>query len=276
MANSGCKSAWKVRIIKKDRLYAVKTKLNQGDAEIPGLSTISYFLKTDNQLVIFDTSFNIELIDFDLLSPDRLTPQEGLEVVIAQTHGHLDHSGATKDVKDKYNAQVYISGYGLHEVDGKKIFHDPEREEELIFGGKREEFGLPVKLKPFEIERVLDEGDEFYCGDIKINTFTGPGHSQDHLYYTFDLDGVEYIVCGDIVNPNGVKLEPKYLGSSPDALVETITKMRDQALNLKTEKPHVILAGHNIEKYETNADLVEFLEQSLREAEQYRDSVAKD
>lgn len=74
---------------------------------------------------------------------------------ILLTHGHMDHTGAVLQLKEKYKVPVYIN----------KKDYDLMENGEYIYGN----IG--------NTDRFLDEGDIFKIGNIEIKCFCTPGHT---------------------------------------------------------------------------------------------------
>lgn len=92
-----------------------------------------------------------------------LVEQEKVQVVhIINTHGHVDHIGANKAVKEATAASILI-----HELDAPALI-DPRRSLSLYTGGR--EAGPPA-------DRLLQEGDTIQVGSITLHVLHTPGHT---------------------------------------------------------------------------------------------------
>ena len=89
---------------------------------------------------------------------------------ILNTHGHFDHVGGNKQMKDATGADILI-----HAGDSAML-------EQLSVASMA--FGLSVENSP-PADRTIDEGDQITFGDITLNVLHTPGHSPGGIsFYT--------------------------------------------------------------------------------------------
>ena len=81
--------------------------------------------------------------------------------LIALTHGHVDHIGALKKIKEATGAEVAIHG-----DDAKSLRNQLMR---MLFG-----FFYPTPPPP---DRVLKDGDSIEVGDLHFSVLHTPGHT---------------------------------------------------------------------------------------------------
>jgi len=91
------------------------------------------------------------------LSANKLT----LKCII-NTHGHFDHVGANKRLKEVTNADIYI-----HSGDAPMLEHL----EELAMA-----FGMKMENSP-PADKIVGEGDEIKFGEHSLKVIHTPGHS---------------------------------------------------------------------------------------------------
>jgi len=109
----------------------------------------------------------------------------GLDIkLIVLTHGHIDHIGAVKEVKEATGAEVAI-----HSHDAESL---QERSLSGIFG-----FSYPAPPPP---DRLLKGGDSIDVGDLHFLVVHTPGHSPGSIC----LFGHEVVFCGDTLFNFGV------------------------------------------------------------------------
>jgi glyoxylase-like metal-dependent hydrolase (beta-lactamase superfamily II) len=84
-------------------------------------------------------------------------------VYIINTHGHFDHSGENKRLKEVTGSQLLI-----HRADVPMILHQ---------GASGRSWGMNVDNSP-PPDRYLEEGDIITFGDISLKVLHTPGHSS--------------------------------------------------------------------------------------------------
>jgi hydroxyacylglutathione hydrolase len=87
---------------------------------------------------------------------------------IIATHGHIDHVGGFKEIKDATSAPVYLHNDDLF------LYEALPMQARL----------LGVVAPPMtEIDAHLDEGDELGTGDVKVRVYHTPGHTPGSLCF---------------------------------------------------------------------------------------------
>jgi hydroxyacylglutathione hydrolase len=84
------------------------------------------------------------------------------------THGHIDHAGAAKPFADRFGVAIE----GPHEADRFWLAR-------LADDGRR----WGIEGVPFEPARWLDEGDSVTIGDLTLDVYHTPGHTQGHVIF---------------------------------------------------------------------------------------------
>ena len=92
----------------------------------------------------------------------RVVEDLGLKIkVIVLTHGHMDHFGALREVKEATNAEIAI-----HANDAPSLQANPSRQ---AFSPSAQALPSP--------DRLLDEGDTVDIGNLHFRVLHTPGHS---------------------------------------------------------------------------------------------------
>lgn len=140
-------------------------------------------------------------------------------VVILNTHGHVDHIGANKDIKDRFPVPLR-----MHQADLP-----------LLHGAMVSEISswLDAKASP-EPDGFLMEGDRISIGGSFLKVLHTPGHSPGSV----SLLGSGILFTGDTLFCGGVGRTDLPGGSWPDLE----SSIRDKILTLSDEL--IILPGH--------------------------------
>jgi hydroxyacylglutathione hydrolase len=105
----------------------------------------------------------------------------GVEIkAIVNTHAHVDHIGALKEIKDTFNAEIMLHNLEL------PVLQTASRMGRL--------FGVSIEQPP-EPDRFLADGDQVSCGDITLTVIETPGHSPGGISLVTS-DG-RYCFAGD-------------------------------------------------------------------------------
>ncbi|GAJ23395.1 unnamed protein product, partial [marine sediment metagenome] len=103
---------------------------------------------------------------------------------IVLTHGHIDHIGALKEVKEATGAEVAI-----HTDEAKSL---QGQSSSTLFG-----LAYPTPLPP---DRLLQDGDSLDIGDVHFLVLHTPGHSPGGIC----LSGEGVVFSGDTLFNCGI------------------------------------------------------------------------
>jgi glyoxylase-like metal-dependent hydrolase (beta-lactamase superfamily II) len=140
-------------------------------------------------------------------------------VILINTHGHVDHVGANKDIKKKYDIPLCI-----HSLDNKMLDNILASAMGLFLGAKK-------SPKP---DRYLEEGETIPIGHFFLKVIHTPGHSPGSI----SLSGDGFLLSGDLLFCGGVG-RTDLPGGSWSVLEDSI---RNRIFNFPDDT--VVLPGH--------------------------------
>jgi glyoxylase-like metal-dependent hydrolase (beta-lactamase superfamily II) len=115
----------------------------------------------------------------------RIAELELKPVILINTHGHVDHVGANKDIKEKYDIPLCI-----HSSDSKMLDNILASAMGLFLGAKK-------SPKP---DRFLEEDESIPIGHYHLKIMHTPGHSPGSI----SLSGDGFLLSGDLLFCGGV------------------------------------------------------------------------
>jgi glyoxylase-like metal-dependent hydrolase (beta-lactamase superfamily II) len=93
----------------------------------------------------------------------RVIGHKGLKpTILINTHGHVDHVGANRDIKDKFDVPLTI-----HEADSPMLESVLQTELSFFLGAK-------ASPPP---DKFLEEGEKIKIGNVSLSVHHTPGHS---------------------------------------------------------------------------------------------------
>jgi len=127
---------------------------------------------------------------------------------IVNTHGHFDHIGANKYLKEKTQAKLMI-----HKNE-KEFLQNPEKNFSLHLDSE------DVVSPP--ADRLLKDGDQIEAGDYNFRVILTPGHSPGGISLYCEQENI--IFCGDLIFKAGVG-RTDLPGSDSGQLKKSITSI---------------------------------------------------
>ncbi|MEP3246869.1 MAG: MBL fold metallo-hydrolase [Sneathiella sp.] len=144
----------------------------------------------------------------DLDHIQDVVKEQGVEIEkILITHGHLDHAGGTKELKDKLNVPIE----GPHKDDKFWIDQLPEQ---------CARYGFP-ESHAFTPERWLEDGDTVTVGNVTLDVIHCPGHTPGHVVFVSRGDKVA--IVGDVLFQGSIGRTDFPRGNHED-LINSITQ----------------------------------------------------
>jgi len=139
--------------------------------------------------------------------------------LILNTHGHIDHIGANKDIKEKFNIPLYI-----HSADSPMLGNVKQSEMAAFLG---------VIDSP-SADHLLNDGDKIKIGKSFLRVIHTPGHSPGSV--SFLGDG--FLLSGDTLFFGGVGRTDLPGGSWKDME----SSIKNKILTMPDEM--IVLPGH--------------------------------
>ena len=141
-------------------------------------------------------------------------PFSGCQGIIA-THADVDHIQGLAKAKSILRCPVAahpLAAEPLRSGDRMKTFA-------LI-----EPQGIDMTMPPVEVERLIEEGDTIKVGDLQLDVWLTPGHTDSQLVFRLD----ELLFSGDnIYRDGGVGAIDAHHGSDIPAFIESLKRIRD-------------------------------------------------
>jgi len=193
---------------------------------VGGLETNCYLVscETTRECAVVDPGAEHELI-FLAIAEDELKP-----VLLINTHGHVDHIGANRDVKEHFGTPIAI-----HPADAPMLGMVQQLELSLFLGAK----DSPAA------DRMLMDGDIVRIGAGSLRVLHTPGHSPGSI--SLLADG--FLLSGDTLFMEGVGRTDLPGGSRAQLVAsirEKLMTLPDDILVLPGHGPHTTI-GHERE-----------------------------
>jgi len=167
-----------------------------------GRSGVGLTHPLDCNVFLVDGGRKLALIDAGVGLDTHLIEQQiaghgrrlGSDSLLLLTHGHADHSGGTRFLRERYSLQVAGSpeeAIALRAAD----------EEALGLNVARAAGYYPAdyRLRSTPVDRELSDGEEIDLGDVSIRVTRTPGHSSGGLSFLCEIDGRRTLFVGDLL-----------------------------------------------------------------------------
>lgn len=152
------------------------------------------------------------------------------------THGHLDHIGAARPVKEALKTDQAAPRLCLHRGDEDLWF-------KLRFQGSL--FGLTHYEEPLPIDHYFDDGEQLQVGELRFSVLHTPGHSPGSVCLRLHEDSAlgvsETLFSGDTLFQGSVGRTDLW-GGDQDLMFRSI---RSRILTLADETK--VCPGHGVD-----------------------------
>lgn len=153
-----------------------KGKINICKLVLGGVSTNTYIVYDEKgEALIVDPADSADIIKIKVT--DLSVQVKG----ILLTHGHFDHIGAAKQLKDMYDVSVYAF----------------EKEKEILessYNNLSEMFMNGFTLKA---DKYLKDGEKIELAGFNIEVIHTPGHTAGSVCYLISYDDEQVLMSGD-------------------------------------------------------------------------------
>jgi len=142
------------------------------------------------------------------------------------THGHLDHAGGARSLRDRLELRVAASAGTAGALEAC--------DEEAIGLAAAKRAGIyppDVRFTACPVARVLRDGDELTVGECVIQVLDTPGHSRDMISFLVRHDGRRDLFCGDTVFHDGRILLQDVADCDVPAYSRTLRRLADLTID---------------------------------------------
>jgi len=190
-----------------------------------------YAIASENEIVLVDcglgpgTNQVVENMRNDGLDPGRITR-------IFVTHYHADHAGALSGWRALTGAEVCASVRSAPAIktgDARTVGLEAAKQAGY--------YPLDYQLQPCPVDLEFDEGHEFQIGQLTMQPYSTPGHSQDHFAFLLRGGGRDCLFSGDSLFWGGTII----LQNIPDCNLQAYISTIERIATLSFE---ALLPGH--------------------------------
>jgi glyoxylase-like metal-dependent hydrolase (beta-lactamase superfamily II) len=153
--------------------------------------------------------------------------------MLALTHAHPDHQGVAKDVCEARGIPLACHADDVEAAEGRRPMQEAAPGNSINRVIKRIWQG-----PPYEVERVLHEGDEV----AGFRVIHAPGHSRGEVIFFREADRVA--ICGDVIRNMSYATGRPMLAEPPQIFTYDPAENRRSIRKLADLNPALILPGH--------------------------------
>lgn len=213
----------------KERDFVPPTKIF-GNLYFVGTRPAStHIVDTGEGIILFDAGY-LESLPVVIENMKTLGFSSGDIKYILLTHGHIDHAGAARRLREMSGAKIAIGAPDREYVNG---------ENDLTYAREFE-----MKFDFFEPDILLSDGDEITLGNTTVRAVATPGHTPGAMSYFFSVSDGESTYTAGLHGGMGTNtLTREYLDkyALPYSLREDF---RRSMLRLAKEKVDIFLGNH--------------------------------
>ena len=133
----------------------------------------TWYVVKDNEVYIIDTGIE-QYAELQIKVAQLL----GEPKAIYLTHGHVDHIGAAKTIKDKLNIEVYAHSNELKYINNEEAYPNKD------------------KIESTNISHEVKALNSKQFDELPLKYIFTPGHAPGHVVFYHEED--EVLICGDL------------------------------------------------------------------------------
>lgn len=189
-----------------------------------GVNTYLYNYESNN-IVVVDPGSNSNLINSSILTNNYIPK------AILLTHGHFDHVGAVKDLKDKYDIPVYI-----HKDDSSYLGESGKESHMELFktmGPNAGAYFNAYYTENDEADSLLDDNEEL--SEFGLKVIHTPGHSPGSCCFYSEKNSV--VFTGDTMFNSGMG-RTDFPGGNYLKLINSLERLKELPDSTKVYPGH--------------------------------------
>ena len=172
-----------------------------------------YLIYDQNEWVLIDIGYEEVVDEVVNLIRDLDFPFSNCKTLIA-THADVDHIQGLAKLKQILKTTVSahpLAATPLQEADKLKTFAQIEPQ------------GIDLPLPPVQVENLIDEGDKIRVGNLALEVWLTPGHTDSQLSFRMG----DLLFSGDNIYRDGcVGAIDAHHGSDLDAFIKSLRRIR--------------------------------------------------
>lgn len=204
-----------------------------------------YIIQSNTAAIMIDSGLPNKAKEFKkALEEIKMTPNN-IKLIIL-THGHIDHIGSAKDIKDITGAKIAMHKADIEHIDESKWRKKLPKGIGIwgkTFSGLMHTWAHFVKLKPFEVDLIVDdEGMPLTDFGIPGKIVHTPGHTAGSISVILG-SGEAFVGCM-AQNRASIYMMPLRLSPGLPVLADDIEKVKESWKTILTPEIKTIYPGH--------------------------------
>ena len=231
-----------------------------------GASEVPSYLLDGDRPVLFDAGFSV----FGPLYERAIKKILGTRSpkILFLTHVHFDHCGAAAYLKRAFPGLIIAASQRAAEIvrrpNARKLMADLNDSAAETVRKWKPELHLSEPFQPFEVDRVLEDGDRLELGPgLSVQVIATPGHTWDFLSYYIPerkiLIASEAVGCADTTGYVVTEFLVDF-----EVYLKSLTRLA--ALDVD-----ILCQGHRL--VYTGSDVADFFKRSIRTASEFKNQV---